>query len=273
MESSRLLEAITRLIEVSEITRRDRALKKVEKWLAGKMRTAFQAQEKAFFAALPAPVVKEAVGDEPVFPEWAAAWNAAEASTEAAFTGPIDEGIRISLVAGANNTVAQLEAGTTFTLEHPGAIKYAKQHAAEQVTKINGTTRDILNRIVVNGTEQGLSYGQIAKQIKDEFGEFAVSWPQEHIRNRAHAVAVFETGDAYEAGNRMVADELTAEGLEMEKFWQTVGDSRVRPSHSANQAQGWIPIDQSFQSGHDRSPTDPGCRCSTLYRVKPAEAA
>lgn len=260
-----LLEAIARLIEVSEITRRDRALKKVEKWLAGKMRKAFQAQEKAFFKALPAPVLKEAVDDPPFPPNWLTAWGEAQAATEGAFTGPIEEGIKISLVAGANNTVAQLQAGTTFTVKHPAAVKYAREHAAEQVTNINKTTRKALNRIVVNGTKEGLSYGQIATQIRDKFEGFT--------RSRANAIAVFETGDAYEAGNLLVAEELAAEGLEMEKFWQTVNDSRVRSSHAANQAQGWIPINQTFQSGHDRTPTDPGDRCSTLYRVKPAEGA
>lgn len=274
------LDVITRLIEASEITRRERALKKTEKWLAGKMRKAFQAQGKAFLAALPPPVVIEAAGDEANFPKsptvWRQAWKEAEAATRALFAGPLEEGIRISLVAGADFALqgwaaeSALEAGISFTLEHPRALEYARVHAAEQVTKISKATERYLNTIITNGIDEGLSYGQIAKQITDRYADFAVSWPQEHIQNRAHAIAVFETGDAYEEGNRLIVDELSAEGLEMEKAWLTVGDERVRESHEANEGEGWIPLDQSFGSGADRPPTDPGCRCSGLYQVKPA---
>jgi len=272
-----LPEILTRLIEVSEITRRDRALRKTEKWLAGKMRKAFQAQSKAFIAALPGPVVQEAVGDEAPFPaNWQAAWKEAETATRALFTEPLVQGIGESLVAGANHAVQGWGASVdiigdiSFTLEHPKALAYAQTHAAEQVTKISKATEKYLNTIITNGIEAGESYGQIAKTITDRFADFAVSWPQEHIQNRAHAIAVFETGDAYEHGNRLVADELVDKGLEMQKAWLTVGDERVRESHEANEGEGWIPLDQSFGSGADRSPTDPGCRCSMMYRVKPA---
>lgn len=278
-----LLEIITRLIEASEITRRERTLRKTEKWLAGKMRKAFQAQERAFFAALPGPVMSEAAGDEADFPKsptvWRKAWKEAEAATLALFSGPLEEGIRISLVAGAEHALqgwaaeSALETGISFSLEHPKALAYAKKHAAEQVTKIGEATEKYLNTIITNGIESGQSYGQIAKTITDRFADFAVSWPQEHIQNRAHAIAVFETGDAYEAGNRLIADEMVAEGLEMEKAWLTVGDERVREEHAANEGEGWIPLDQSFGSGAERAPTDPGCRCSTLYQVKPMAKA
>lgn len=263
------LEVITRLIEVSQITRRDRALRKVEKWLAGKMRKAFQAQARAFFEALPAPVAQEAEGDQMKFPQWEAAWRTAESTTAALFTGPMAEAIKISFVAGSENVVAELDMGISFTIDHPRAIEYARTHAAEQVTKISKATEKYLNTIITNGIESGESYGQIAKTITDRFADFAVSWPQEHIQNRAHAVAVYETGDAYEYGNQMVAEELADGGLDMEKSWVTVGDDRVRESHLQNEGEGWISLNDSFGTGDLRSPTDPGCRCFMAYRVKP----
>lgn len=269
MSRQKLIEAIARLIEQSETTRRDRILKKPEDFLGKKMRKAFQAQSKAFFKFLPPDPLKEAEGEQAIFPGWKEAFRKAEESTRDLFTGPLDESIKISVVAGANNVIAQTGAALEFAIDDARAIAYAKKHAASQVSKVGKTTKNILNSIVTNGVEEGLSYGQIAKQIKDRYADFAVSWPQAHIQNRAHAIAIFETGDAYEHGSQMVAEELAAEGLEMEKKWLTVGDSKVRSSHAANQAQGWIPINQEFQSGHMRAPTDPGCRCTTLYRMKP----
>jgi len=265
------LEAIDRLIAFSEATRRDRALAKVEKWLAIRISRAFKAQRKAFLDALPAPRVQEAEGDQLPFPEWAAAWTSAQESTWNEFDKPLQEAIRISLVSGYETTLAELNIEGQFVLENTRAVEYARAHAAERVTQINQTTEKAIHRMVVQGTEQGLSYGEIARNISDRFSEFAVPWPQEHIQNRAHAVAVFETGDAFEAGNMELAQQLAASGLTMQKAWSTVGDDRVRPEHAANQDEGWIPIGDTFQSGNERAPTDPGCRCSILYRVAPAE--
>lgn len=51
-----------------------------------------------------------------------------------------------------------------------------------------------------------------------------------------------------------------------EKRWSTVGDNRVRDEHTANEAEGWIPIDNTFSSGHDETPGGPACRCTVQYR-------
>jgi hypothetical protein len=89
-------------------------------------------------------------------------------------------------------------------------------------------------------------------------------------------VAVYELGDAYEAGNMMAAGELQTAGLAMQKKALTAGDDRVRPSHVDNAAAGWIEIDDPFPSGDMRFPSDPGCRCATMYQrreLTPAERA
>ncbi len=257
-----LLDTITRLIEASEITRRERKLHKTEVWLEGKLRRAFLAQGKAFLSALPAPVVQEAAGDEAPFPKnWEKVFAKEILAAESRFIGPMQEAIQISFTTGLNNTATMLETGLNFKLDNPRAVEYARTHAAEQVTKINETTRSFINTTVTDGIEAGKSYNEIAKDITARFKDFS--------EGRAKRIAVFETGDAYEQAGMDFAKGLEDEGLEMEKSWLTVGDNRVRDEHSANEGEGWIPIDQSFGSGDDRAPTDPGCRCSTLYQVKP----
>jgi len=52
-----------------------------------------------------------------------------------------------------------------------------------------------------------------------------------------------------------------------EKAWNTVRDSHVDTTQcEPNQGQGWIPIGDTFQSGHAAPTAHPRCRCNLLYR-------
>jgi hypothetical protein len=55
----------------------------------------------------------------------------------------------------------------------------------------------------------------------------------------------------------------------MEKSWLTVNDDHVDVEDClTNQEQGWIPIEDTFQSGHMQPLAHPYCRCTALYRRK-----
>lgn len=176
-----------------------------------------------------------------------------------------------AILSAAGHRIADLGVDLAFDLNNPRAVEYLELHAAERVTKINETTRARIATIVTKGTEEGWSYNQMAKEIKGRFKEFAVGKPQQHIDSRAHLVAVTETANAYEEGNRIVAQKMQQMGLQMEKSWLTVGDDRVSEGCQTNQNAGWIGLDQDFPSGHQRSPRFPGCRCDILYRRKEAD--
>ena len=173
-----------------------------------------------------------------------------------------------AILSAAGHRIADLGIDLVFDLANPRAVEYLELHAAERVTKINETTRARIATIVTKGTEEGWSYNQMAKEIKGRFKEFAVGKPQHHIDSRAHLVAVTETANAYEEGNRIVAQQMEKKGLQIEKSWLTVGDDKVSEGCQANQNAGWIGLDQEFPSGHQRSPRFPGCRCDILYRRK-----
>jgi len=80
-------------------------------------------------------------------------------------------------------------------------------------------------------------------------------------------VAVTEIGNALEAGSAITAKELQDAGLVMEKSWLTVGDDRVCSEEcELNEAQGWIPLDEPFASGHMHPLAHPACRCTALQR-------
>ena len=50
------------------------------------------------------------------------------------------------------------------------------------------------------------------------------------------------------------------------KIWISIGDDLHSDGDVANEAQGWIPIDEPFSSGHLTAPSHAGCRCSVTYR-------
>jgi hypothetical protein len=261
-----LAEAIDRLTEANAARRKRRALAKPERTLAAAMHTAFRAQERAFLARLalirgrfsPAPL-REAILDLP----WEPLFDEAAQATVQAFAAPLDAAAAQALSSGMLAAVADLSIEGSFGLEHPAAVDYLRRRGAERVGQITNTTRTRLRSLLEQAADEGWSYDRTAREIRKQYAGFSAT--------RARNIAVYELGDAYEHGNVLVARDLQDGGLAMEKSWLTVGDDRVRPDHRANQGQGWIPLDDTFGSGDDRPPADPGCRCTLLMRRRPGE--
>lgn len=171
-----------------------------------------------------------------------------------------------------SEATVKVDSSGWVSLPNYRAQEYAKKHAAEAVTQINDTTRKEIAKIVSDGVKNGTSYNDIAKAIKAKFEEFAVPKPQQHIPNRAVLVAVTELANAYCAGNMQVGNFLQDSGLKMMKAWQTLEDNRVSDGCRHNEAQGWIPLDKEFSSGHDHPPRFPGCRCDFLQEMYDEDA-
>jgi len=195
-------------------------------------------------------------------------WAQAQLETLKYFVGPIDAAVAKALKLGGMAMIAELGMGIAFELKNPRAVNYLRDYGAKMVTKINETTRETLQTLVTQATDEGWSYKRTASEIISRFEEFAVGKPQEHIDSRAHLIAITETGNAYEQGNRITAKDLQDAGIEQEKFWSTVGDDKVSDGCRENEAAGWIKIDQEFPSGDQNPLRFPGCRCLTLYRMK-----
>ena len=261
-----LVEAIDRLIEANAALRKRRSLAKPERKLALAMARAFRAEERAFLSRL-----KEYSGRFPsevreaeAVP-WELLFDEAAADTmnrfEAALNGPTEQALQAGMDAGAMDLAVDATIKTSFTLKHPDAVQFIKEHGADRIKRIRQTTRDGLRSILAQAADEGWSYDRTAEAIRKRYKHMSVE--------RGRNIAVFELGDAYEHGNMLVGKSLQNAGLEMQKSWLTVGDSRVRPEHSANQAQSWIPFDDAFANDGDRPPSDPRCRCTLLMRRKP----
>ena len=261
-------EAIARMIAAAKVYQRDRALRPVERALATEMRTAFREQKRVFLQEFER--IGPGIFGEAAPPPIEGALETAYQATLALFLGPIEEAAAAAVAAAARHRVAEFGIDYAFDLKNPRAIAAIKAQAVASVEEIDATTRDDLTRILTQGMEEGYNYQQVARAIAAKYDEYAVPVTRpRHIRNRAELIAVTEAAEAYETGNRLVIDEMTAVGLEMEMSWSTVGDERVSDGCIANAAVGWIPVDQLFPSGHQHAPRFPGCRCATLYRRRP----
>lgn len=200
--------------------------------------------------------------------DWLRIWIEVVDGTAKMFEAPIQRAAEIALEAGIKATILEIGMKLSFDLENPRAVAYLKDYGARQVTKISETTREYIHTLMNQAIEEGWSYKRTAEALIERFEEFAIGKPQSHIDSRAHLIAVTETGNAYAEGNLLVAQELKAAGLDMEKSWDTVGDAKVSDGCKENEAAGWIEVDQNFPSGHLRPLRFPGCRCDTKYRVK-----
>jgi len=257
-----IIEALTSFLEAGEAAKRDRAVAKPERKLEKAMAKAFAKQGKAFLKAMDKFKGQFAEAKSPK--TMANSFNAVP--TWAEMAKAMQEAIGDGLEAGGDGLMNALDipsddlTGFGFDVMNPEAIKYAKTHAAEQVTKINDVTKERMRALIGQATEEGWSYGRLAGQIKNRFDGMTST--------RARRIASHELRDAYEVGQRVMIDRLEKHGLPMETKWLTAGDSRVRDSHRDSRAEGWQDVGHTFSSGAENPPTDPGCRCTSLYRRK-----
>lgn len=265
-----LVDVLDRFLERVSVVQKLRTLDEIERKAERGIAAAFTAQGAEFlrlFAAMRSRF------QESVTPaDWLPLLDQVKTTTHRLFWEPIQAGIGDALQAGADETLQSLSVlglDVSFNLDHPVAVEYLRRRGAWAVTQINDTTRDVLQELITTATREGWSYDRLARAITDRFAEFGVAKPQQHIRSRAHLVAVTEMGQAYELAGRAVVDDLAAAGLDMEKEWLTVGDERVSAGCRDNQAAGWIRLESEFPSGHQHPLRFPGCRCTVLYRKRP----
>lgn len=259
-----LIPALNRFIEAAQAAQKRRALQPIERQLRRDMTRAFQRQGDVFLGGFAR--LRGQFAESIMERDWLTVFDIAEQQTLSLFIDPIRNAAELALTAGAESLIRELAVDVSFRLSHPRAVAYIQEHGAELVRGINDTTRDQMRTLIRQATDEGWGYTRTADAIKAQFDGFAGLKPQAHIADRATLVAVTETGMAYEEGNAIVARDLRDAGLRMEKRWLTVGDDRVSDGCRSNEAEGWIPLEQPFSSGHMQPLRFPGCRCTVLYR-------
>ena len=263
---SQLHAALTRFIEATQADERDKALASDVRELEAELSKAFDKQGKLFLAGM--NQFSGEFGEALKYSDWIKTLTKAQKATLEAMVGPLEEAIWHAMVFGAEALEGVIDwlpdddelLSVSLKVTNEEAVKYANRIAAERVSGINDVTKERMRSLIGNATQEGWSYNRLAKEITGRFDEYSSS--------RARRIAVFELRDAYEGGQRELVEQVQKRGLDMETYWLTAGDDRVRDSHRASQGEGWQDVGYSFAAGSDRPPTDPGCRCTALYRRK-----
>lgn len=173
-------------------------------------------------------------------------------------------------------------------------IDEARKHAAQFVKYVSEEQKTAIANAIATGIEEQLGVQKTSRLVRDSIGldpqraerlakfraekeatgltgdklERAIARERTGLLNeRAGLIAQNEIGKAIESAGLKSA---AAQGFRY-KAWNTVGDSRVRESHVANEAEGPIPIDQPFSNGsmHPNDGVDDiGCRCTLVYSTE-----
>lgn len=194
-----------------------------------------------------------------------ALWNRSKRRGDKRHVKAVDRNSRTATERGGKSAMKDLQVGPSygisFDLDHPDAVKFLKQRAAERVAGVSETSRDRIKRMVVKMAEEGKSYGEIGKSIEQEikgWGKRGVG----AVASRGELIAVTEVGESYEEGRRIVQREFHKAGVKTEKEWMDVGDEQVCGSICLPAVEdGWIPGKDQFSNGLDGPLGHPGCRC------------
>ncbi len=147
-----------------------------------------------------------------------------------------------------------------ISLIDDGAMNWLNAHAAERVAQISDTTRTRLAQILTDGTNKGQGAREIASTIRRELKDMADAY-----KGRAYVIA---QNEMHEAMSEASLRTYTRLGIEY-KSWVRAGTSDFDCDIcEPNEAQGPIPINDTFQSGHERPPAHPRCVCSLVPEYK-----
>lgn len=162
---------------------------------------------------------------------------------------------------GGEVALAQVIAEVTkdqLSQVNEGAVRYAKQRAAELVTQLEDSTRELLRASVAQGLEEGWSNDRLAAELE---GAYAFS-PE-----RAEMIARTETAYADVQGN---LEGYRASGVVSGKEWIIAQDEFCDECNDLNGVV--VGLNESFPGdGGDGPPLHPNCRCDILPVLIPEE--
>lgn len=151
-------------------------------------------------------------------------------------------------------TWGKTKAGIPIAYEGPPiqqAIDYAEKSCAKLVTRMDEETKSRLAKVISDGIKNKRGIDGLARDIRNDFADMT--------KLRSQTIARTETANALGQSFIDRGKDMGVNG----KQWITVGDDKVNQEICApNEAQGIIPFDQPFQSGHMAPPGHVNCRCA-----------
>jgi hypothetical protein len=159
--------------------------------------------------------------------------------------------------------------GVTFDSVNPRSVKRLAERKALELSQrqgsISATTNARIREILLEGIQSGESYQDLSVRIQ------ALSKEGVFSQARGELIATREIGEAYGQGNWDVLEDFKSKNPDRQpvKHWVTVKDDRVRDDHTANEEDGWIPMEREHSgTGEMYAPSeDFRCRCFEKYSL------
>lgn len=170
----------------------------------------------------------------------------------------LEGAITDSLITVANDAARQslkqmgVEAGSPiFGRASKRATAYARDRAAELVTEIDETTRDMLRTEIKDALEAGTTRRDLADKLSELYA---------FSDERADLIAGTEIAFANGAGSLDAYEAAAETGLIVKKEW-ILGPEPCEICQ-ANADAGPIDLDEKFPSGDETTPAHPRCECA-----------
>lgn len=256
--------ALLYLIEATKRKKSTNALAKPIKTLDVQLGDIFIRQGNALVRGL--SPIRKLLEEDAITKQFDAIFDEATQATSLDMLAALEKAYSSALLLGGKAQLAEVGIKISFSLDNPRAAHYIASYGADQIAGIDETTKEDMRNLLTAAVKNGDSYNQIAQAIKARYKHYATGVPQQHIRSRAHLIAITETGNGYQAGNYASMQATQDTGIKMQKRWLTVGDLRVSDGCKNNQAQSWIGLNKEHISGHNHPLRFPGCRCVEQYQ-------
>ena len=150
-------------------------------------------------------------------------------------------------------TWGKTKGGVPIAYEGPPisqAIDWAEKHAATLVKGMDEETKRRLAYTISQGIENKRGIPGLSRDIKKSFTDMS--------RYRSQLIARTETASALSQASLDTMDDMGIDGKE----WVTAGDDLVSDDCLGNEAEGIIPVNQTFSGGVSAPPQHPDCRCT-----------
>ncbi len=262
------------------MTHRTQAVRKGERklirTLRRKLKTLGETAAAAAVAAIPARLLTKADDDEEAK---RTARQAAQDAVEALDWDILINATEEELDAVSRDGVreALLRLGITdegiVDQAYEEASSWSKERAAEMV----GMKYNEVGELVENPNAEFV-IGDAARAEIQTLVEEAISegWSADDLAGEIEGVGSFSEARAemiarteiIRANNEGHLIAFRESGVVENKAWSTAEDGDVCPICEANEDQGPIPLDDSFESGDDAAPAHPNCRCTIVAVIQ-----
>jgi HK97 family phage portal protein len=244
----------------------DRRKQGWERGVAVKVSQVFANQRRAVVKAVAGGTVDTDVVIERSTPEWETVIAGVQRAVIADFGGQVAEDLKGGRSLGGVETRAD---AYTFDPWSEKVKEWVRRRTADDVEKIQDTTKKAIRKTILAGMDEGWDMRQISKAVEADFE----LWESGGGAYRSMLIARTEVHAAASYGSHESARQS---GVVTEKAWLSSNDPpRARESHMKISGQ-WIPFEEDYVLDGDVRMAAPGdgppdevvnCRCVELFRA------